>query len=726
MSLSRTEILLLAVCLGAALTGLWACAARLRPPTRLSYPPPPRASVVEDYHGVAVADPYRPLEDLDSPATRAWVQAEAALSRGYLDALAGRARIEARIGALYDFERIGIPFHQQGRYFYTSNSGREEQSVLLSTVDLAAAAGVALDPNALGAAAHAVVVGYVASRDARRLAYAVSNSGSDWREWRIRDLDSGRDLPDVLRHTKYYPPCFTPDGKGLYYSAFPAPPAGAELSSQDLGNALYYHALGSDAASDRRLLGDEAHPDWQYQPFLTPDGRWLVVLAAEGEVGDKARENVYLFDLATPAAAPIALTVGFEAAFVYVGADAGRLFFLSSLDAPQGRVLAVDPLHPERSNWREVIAPGEDAIDLSVAARSVTLVGHRLIVRTLHDAHSRVHLYTLEGTPQGEVQFPGAGAVAGFDGYPQDHETFYSYSSLVTPPTIYRYDLDNGSSSLWRAPQVAFDPQAFEQRQVFYRGKDGTRIPLLLAWRKGMRPQGNHPLLLYGYGGFGLSTLPTFDAARIAWLEMGGVFAMANIRGGGEYGEAWHRAGMRTHKQVVFDDFIAAAEWLIAQRYTSARRLAIYGRSNGGLLVGACVTQRPQLYGAAIAQVGVLDMLRFNRFGQGAGWEGDYGSPRDREEFQALYAYSPVHNVRDGTRYPATLVITGDHDTRVMPMHSFKFAAALQAAQAARAPVLLEVDTASGHGGGETVTQAVAQGADIYAFLAANLGVRMQ
>jgi prolyl oligopeptidase len=726
MSLSRTGILLLAICVAAALTGLWACAARLRPQTRLSYPPAPHGSVVEDYHGVAVADPYRPLEDLDSPATRAWVQAEAALSRGYLDALSGRARLEARIGALYDFERIGIPFHEQGRYFYTSNSGRLEQSVLLSTSELAAAADVALDPNALGAAAHAVVVGYVASRDARRLAYAVSNAGSDWREWRIRDLDSGGDLPDVLRHTKYYPPAFTPDGKGLYYSAFPAPPAGAELSTQDLGNALYYHALGSDAASDRRLLGDDAHPDWQYQPFLAPDGRWLVVLAAEGEVGDKARENVYLFDLANPAPAPIALAVGLEAAFVYVGADAGRLFFLSSLDAPRGRVLAVDPLHPERSNWREVIAQGDDAIDLSVAARSVTLVGHRLIVRTLHDAHSRVHLYALDGTPQGEVRFPGAGAVAGFDGHAPDHETFYSYSSLVSPPTIYRYDLDSGSSSVWRAPQVAFDPQAFEQRQVFYRGTDGTRIPLLLAWRKGMEPAGRHPLLLYGYGGFGLSTLPAFDPARIAWLEMGGVFAMANIRGGGEYGEAWHRAGMRTRKQVVFDDFIAAAEWLIAQRYTSAHRLAIYGRSNGGLLVGACVTQRPELYAAAVAQAGVLDMLRFNRFGQGAGWEGDYGSPRDREEFHALYAYSPVHNVRNGRRYPATLVITGDHDTRVMPMHSFKFAAALQAAQAARAPVLLEVDTASGHGGGETVTQAVAQSADIYAFLAANLGMRIE
>jgi prolyl oligopeptidase len=352
----------------------------------------------------------------------------------------------------------------------------------------------------------------------------------------------------------------------------------------------------------------------------------------------------------------------------------------------------------------------------------VTLVGHQLLVKTLHDAHSRVISYDLAGTMLREVAFPGPGSVTGFDGHAGDEETFYSFASVITPPTIYRYDLKSGASGVYHAPQVAFDPNAFEQRQVFYPGKDGTRIPMLLAFRKGVKlDSGANPVLLYGYGGFGLSMLPTFNAARIAWLEMGGVFAIANIRGGGEYGEAWHRQGMLTHKQVGFDDFIAAGEWLIAQRYTSRQRLAIYGRSNGGLLIGACLTQRPDLFAAAIPQVGVLDMLRFNRFGQGAGWEGDYGSPQDPQQFKALYAYSPVHNVHPGTRYPATLVITGDHDTRVMPMHSFKFAAALQAAQAGPAPVLLSVDLASGHGGGETVTQAIEQSADMYAFLIRNL-----
>jgi prolyl oligopeptidase len=371
-----------------------------------------------------------------------------------------------------------------------------------------------------------------------------------------------------------------------------------------------------------------------------------------------------------------------------------------------------------------VIAQGPDAIDLS--GRSVTLVGHRLIVRTLHDAHSRVLVYTLDGKLQREVSLPGPGTAGGFGGHAADRETFYSFSDLITPPTIYRYDLESGNSTVLRSPKVAFDPGAFEERQVFYPGKDGTRIPMLLAYRRGLKLDGNNPTLLYGYGGFGLSTLPSFNPARIAWLEMGGVFALANIRGGGEYGEAWHRQAIRTHKQVVFDDFIAAAEWLIAQRYTSVPRLAIHGRSNGGLLAGACLTQRPDLFGAAIVQVGVLDMLRFNRFGQGAGWEGDYGSPQDPQEFAALRAYSPVHNVHHGTHYPATLVITGDHDTRVMPMHSFKFAAALQAAQGGSAPVLLAVDLSSGHSGGETVTQAIEQSADAYAFLVQNLGMQSQ
>jgi len=707
------------VCLATAVALLSGPAPVVTASQRLTYPRAPRDGVVDEYHGTRVADPYRWLEDLDSPATRGWVHAEAQLTNAYLEAIPERARIRARVAQLYDFERTGVPFKAHGRYFFTSNSGHQEQSVLMSAKGLTEAPVVAVDPNALPSAGHPVVGGYVASRAADLLAYGVSYSGSDWTEWRIRDLSTGEDLPDVLRFTKYYPPVFTPDGKGLYYSAFPAPRAGAELSSQDLGNALYYHALGTPVTADRRVFGDGAHPDWQYEPFLTRDGRWLVVLAGEGEVGDKGRENLYLLDLQSATAQAVPVSVGFAAAFHYVGADADRLFFLTSLDAPNGRVVAVDPARPARANWQEVVPEGADAIDLG--GRSVTLVGHRLIVRTMHDAHSRVMTYALDGSTHREVALPGAGSVSGFGGEADERETFYSYTDLITPATVYRYDLDSGSSTVFHAPRVAFDPAAFEQRQVFYAGKDGTRIPLLLAYRKGLKLDGANPTLLYGYGGFGLSSLPSFNPGRIAWLEMGGVFAMANIRGGGEYGEAWHRQAIRTHKQVVFDDFIAAAEWLIGQRYTSAARLAIHGRSNGGLLVGACLTQRPDLFGAAIVQVGVLDMLRFNLFGQGAGWEGDYGSPQDPQQFRALYSYSPVHNVHRGTHYPATLVITGDHDTRVMPMHSFKFAAALQAAQAGEAPVLLAVDLASGHGGGETVTQAIGQSADIYAFLARNL-----
>jgi prolyl oligopeptidase len=719
MSLHRTELLLFGLCLVGAVVALWVWAPLSASPARIGYPPAPRGSVVDDYHGVRVADPYRWLEDLDSEATRAWLSAEAQLTRTYLEAIPQRRQIGARMGQLYDFEKTGIPFHEAGRYFYTSNSGRQEQSVLYSVSALGETAAITLDPNALPGADHPVVTGYVASRDARRLAYGSAPSGSDWTEWRLRDLTTGQDLPDILRFTKYYAPVFTPDGAGLYYSAFPAPPPGAELTTPDRDNAIYFHALGTAGTADRRVLGDRAHPDWQYQPHLTPDGRWLVVLAGEGQVGDKGREDVYLIDVSAAAPAVVPLVQGFEAAFRYIGADAGRLYFLTSLAAPNGRVLAVDPQRPARSAWQEVIAEGRDPID--VQGEGVTLVGHRLIVRTVHDAHSRVMTYGLDGAPHGEVSLPGRGSVAGFHGHPDDAETFYSFTDLVTPPAIYRYDLESGRSTLSSSPRVAFDPHAFEQRQVFYRSKDGTRIPLWLAYRKGLKLVGANPVLLYGYGGFGVSNLPSFNPARIAWMEMGGIFALANIRGGGEYGEKWHRQAIGTHRQVVYDDFIAAAEWLIAQHYTTTQRLAIHGRSNGGLLVGACLTQRPDLFGAAIAQVGVLDMLRFNRFGQGAGWEGDYGSPQDSSEFRALYAYSPAHNVHRGTHYPATLVVTGDHDTRVMPMHSFKFAAALQAAQAGPAPVLLAVDLSSGHSGGETITQAISQSADIYAFLAKNL-----
>jgi prolyl oligopeptidase len=687
----------------------------------LVYPSAPRGPTVDDYHGVKVADPYRGFEELDSPQTRAWVSAEATLTQGYFAAIPQRATLRERIAQLYDFERTGIPFAENGHYFYTDNSGQQNQSVLLTVSPLNGLPGVALDPNILPGAENPVVTGYVASRDATLLAYGVSLSGSDWTDWHIRNLVTGNDTAEVLRHTKYYRPVFTPDGRGLYYSAFPAPKAGEELSAADLGNAIYYHALGTSAAEDKRVYADAAHPQLQFEPYLSADGRWLVLMAGEGEVGDKGLEDLYLIDLKSPGAAPVQVAAGFTAAFEYAGSDAGLLYFLTSLSAPNGRVIAIDPLRPQRAHWQDVVPQGTDAIELG--AGSVSVVAHQLIVRSIHDAHARVARFGLDGSSRGEIALPGFGTALGFAGRADERETFYSFSDLISPPTVYRYDFASGTSSVFRTPRVAYDPHGFEQQQVFYPGKDGTRIPMLLAYAKGTALQGNNPLLLTGYGGFGISVLPRFDPATIAWLEHGGVLAIANIRGGGEYGETWHRQATLTHKQVVFDDFIAAAEWLIAGHYTSTPRLAIRGGSNGGLLVAACVTQRPELYGAAIAQVGVMDMLRFNRFGQGAGWEGDYGSPDDPQQFAALYAYSPVHNVRSGVRYPATLIVTGDHDTRVMPMHSFKFAAAMQAAQAGSAPVLLLVDVASGHGGGETVTQAIAQKPDMYAFLFRNLAM---
>ena len=691
------------------------------PPNVLKYPEAARGPVVNDYHGTKVADPYRWLEALDSPATKSWIKAENALTSGFVGALPMRKYLKARIGELYNFERFGLPFHAGNRFFYTLNYGLQNQSVLYKAEGPEGKPQVALDPNTLSKDGSLAVVDYQPSRDGRLLAYGVSVAGSDWHEWHIRDLETGKDLPDVIRHTKYYAPHFSLDGKQIYYSAFPAPAAGTELSAQDLGNAVYSHALGTPASADRKLLGFAAHKDWQYLVSLSEDGRWLIAAYGEGEVGDKGLEDLYLVDLKAtkPLAKPI--VQGFGAAYLYVGSDAGHLYILTTADAPRGKIVSLDP-QATTAELQTVVPEGSDAIDLTET--SVTLVGHRLIVRTIKDARSQVMSYGLHGEDRREVSLPGAGTASGLDGWASDGQTFYAFEDLITPRTIYAYDVRSGQSSVYRQPKVSFDASKFEQRQVFYPGKDGTRIPMQLVFRKGLHLDGTNPVLLYGYGGFGIPLLPTFEPARMAWLEAGGMYAIANIRGGGEYGEGWHRQAYREHKQVVFDDFIAAAEWLIAQKYTSASKLAIRGESNGGLLVGACLTQRPDLFGAVIAGVGVMDMLRFDLFGQGAGWTEEYGSPQNAADFPALYAYSPLHHIKASTKYPPTLIVTGDHDTRVMPLHSFKFAAALQAAQSGNAPILLYIEKSSGHGGGPTVTQAIDQNADIFAFLAKQLGMR--
>ncbi len=685
-----------------------------------SYPPAPRGEVVDDYHGVKVADPYRWLEQLDAADTRAWVAAEAKLTDSYLKKIPGRPAIKARLEQLLNYEKFGVPFRRGKRYFYSYNSGLQPQSVLYSAIGLDGTPSIAFDPNTLATNGSLAVVGYVASRDGALLAYGVSHGGSDWTDWHIRDLASGRDLPEVLRWTKYYAPSFTPDGKGIYYSAFPAPTAGEELRARDLNDAIYFHALGTPVAADRKLFFRADHPDWQFAPQLTRDGRWLVLRAGEGEVGDKGLENIYALDLLqkNPAATPLA--EGFDAGYHFIGADAGKFYFQTTLAAPRGRVIAIDPKNPNRAHWREIIPQAADTLDVDNG--SVSLVNHRLIARTLHDVCSEVKIFGLDGKLRREVALPGLGTVSGFGGEPDDEETFFNYTDLTTPSTIYRYDLKTGASKIYRAPKIAFDASQFESKQVFYPSKDGTRIPMFLVYKKSLKLDGANPTLLTGYGGFGISVLPRFDAARLLWLERGGIFASANLRGG-EYGDEWHRQAILNHKQIVFDDFIAAAEWLIAQKYTSPPKLAIQGGSNGGLLVGACAMQRPDLFGVVLASVGVMDMLRFNLWGQGAGWEGDYGDPQNAEDFKALYAYSPYHNVRLGTHYPAMFIVTGDHDARVMPAHSFKFAAALQAAQAGSAPILLRVQLAAGHGGGATTSQFISEKADTYAFLFANLGM---
>ena len=582
----------------------------------MDYPQARRDPALDDYNGVKVADPYRWLEKLDSAETRDWVRAEAELTDSYLAKIPIRDELKERLAALLNYEKFGMPFHKGHRYFYSHNSGLQQQSVLFVSDGLDGAPAVAFDPNTLSTNGSLAVVGYVASPDGGTLAYGVSHGGSDWTDWHFRDLASGKDLPDVLRWFKYYGPIFSTDGKAIYYSAFPAPAPGEELKVRDLGEAVFCHVLGTPQSADRKIYERPDHPDWQFEPHLTKDGRWLILRVGEGEVGDKGLENLYVLDLQSPGIISKPLAEGFNVNYIYIGDDQGLLYFQTTLEAPRGRVVAIAPAGGE---WKEVVPQGPDA--MNVDSGSVTLVDHQLIVRTLHDAASKVAIYGLDGHLRREIALPGPGSTGGFGGEPDDRETFYSFTDMATPTTIFRLNLETGASSVYRAPKMAFDTGLLETKQVFYPAKDGTKIPMSLVYEKGIKLDGTNPTLLYGYGGFGISVLPHFDATRLVWLERGGILAVANIRGGGEYGEEWHRQAIRAHKQIVFDDFISAAEWLIAQGYTSTPKLAIEGGSNGGLLIGACVTQRPDLYGAALAYVGVMDMLRFDQFGQGAdGW----------------------------------------------------------------------------------------------------------
>jgi len=686
----------------------------------LVYPPAPRAAVIDELHGVRVPDPFRPLEDLNAVETQAWVAAENRLTDAYFAKLAELPAFRARLAQLSSHEKYGLPRRRGDRFFWTHNNGKQDQDVLLTALRLDEAPTTLVDPNVLSPDGSLAFVGYAVSNDGRHFAYGLSIGGGDWRKWRLGSVElagKGTEAPEELEHIKYYAPTFSPDGKGVYYSRFPAPPPGREISETDHDCRVYYHAIGTPTSRDVVVYERPDHPSWQFDSIVTRDGHYLVTEVGDGEIGDRNQELLFYRDLLRPDAKPVALVDAFEAEFFFLGNDGPIFFVQTTLDAPTKRIVAIDTRSPGRGAWRTVIPAGVEAI------QSASLAGHQLIVTTLRDAHSAVTAYDLSGQKLREISLPGIGSVFGFGGAQDATTTYYLFTSFTVPGSIYQYDVASGQSVPWKAPSIPFDASRFETAQFFYPSKDGTKVPLFLISRKGLVRDGRNPTLLTAYGGGGWAWTPFFDPTFVPWLELGGVVVVANIRGGGEYGEAWHEAAVRTKRQVAMDDFAAAAEWLVASKVTSANRLGITGRSGGGLLVGAVLTQRPQLFGAAAPLAGVFDMVRFPLFGQGAGWQTEFGSPNDASEFAALYRYSPLHNIRPGTRYPATLVVTGDHDVRVAPLHSYKFAAALQAVQAGPAPVLLRVETLSGHGGGTTESSRVEQDAELLAFFAENLGL---
>jgi prolyl oligopeptidase len=678
--------------------------------TPLPYPDAPRVDQVDDYFGTLVPDPYRWLEDVDSPQTRQWIDAQNALTESVLETVPLRAAIRARLTEVWDYERRGVPERAGELYAYFRNTGLQNQAVLYVTRDLAEPGRVLLDPNTLSPDGTVALSNTSFSVDGTRLAYSVSASGSDWQEWRVRDVASGADLPDIVRWSKFSGASWRQDGSGFYYSRYDEPASESKYKDANYFHKVYFHRIGTPQSTDLLVYERSDRKDWNFAATATEDGRYLVIDANRGSAPENA---IFVKDLSVDGSIVELIPDG-DARYGYLGNDGTTFYFVTTKDAARSRIVALDLR--ERS-MREIVPETGDRLD------SASLFGDRIVASYLRDARAEVMVYSLTGAELSEVALPGLGSVVGFGGKRTVRETFYAYTSYTEPTTIYRYDIGGGLSTRVFVPQIRMDSSAFESEQVFYHSKDGTRIPMIVTSKKGTPRDGTAPAILYGYGGFDISLTPAFSSAVLVWLELGGIFAVANIRGGGEYGEAWHQAGSKERKQNVFDDFIAAAEYLIGEKWTSPAKLAIQGGSNGGLLVGACMTQRPELFGAVVAAVAVMDMLRFQRFTIGWAWKSDYGSSDDADEFHTLLAYSPYHNIRPGVSYPATFITTGDHDDRVFPAHSFKFAAALQHAQGGAAPILLEVETKAGHGAGKPTAKLIDEVVDRYAFLAMVLGM---
>ncbi len=689
-----------------------------------AYPAAPPVDQVDDYHGTPVADPWRWLEDLDSPATREWVRAQNRLTRSQLGQLPGRAHFSASLRRLLDHERQGVPRRENGVYAYAWNPGQAEQDVLRITRDLADPGTVLVDPMVVRADGTVSLGSFELSPDGTRLAYGLSDGGSDWRTWRVRDVATGGDLPAVIAGTKFTGVSWARDGSGFYYSRYPRKADGSYDDGQQV--AVYFHVPGTDPAGDERIYAVTDHPTRDPYATVSRDGRLLVLLIQDGFLTN----GLYYqrLDAGRPSGPVVRLLDDWAARYEFLGNDGNTLYIQTTRDAPRGRIVAIDLTRPAPLDWVTVVPEGDLAIE------AATLAGGRLLVQYIRDARAELVRYGLGGEPLGSVALPGAGTVDSLSGELAETGAFFRYSDFTTPRQVYRLDAATGElaavGALAGAATRVVDSSAYVTEQIFYASPDGTRIPLFIVRRADLDPGVPHPTVLYGYGGFGVSLLPAWSASRLAWVEAGGIYVQANLRGGGEYGEAWHVAGTRLNKQNVFDDFIAAAEWLIDTGVTTSAQLAIWGGSNGGLLVGAALNQRPELFAAAVPAVGVMDMLRYQTASLNARkWSSDYGLSEDAAEFAVLRAYSPYHNLRPGYCYPATLVQADANDDRVVPWHSYKYAAALQAAQSREegcaTPVLIRIETRSGHGAGASLSKIVGEYADQWAFVAAATGLEV-
>lgn len=670
------------------------------------YPPAPRGSVVDDYHGTRVPDPYRWLEDDSSPETKAWVDAQNRLFRGFVDAGPLRDGIKARLERLENYPKISLPWKKGGRYFFHRNDGLQNHYVFHRMDRLGGEPKVVLDPNLLSEDGTVAVTGWHLSHDSSLLAYATSASGSDRQEMRIRRVDTGEEFPEILRHCKFTGAAWKHDNSGFYYNRYPAPGT-VPPEDENRHCKLYWHASGTPQEEDVLVYERPDDPDLMFGPSITEDGRYLLLHLSRGT----APTNAVYYRPADSDGDFVRLLDEFDAGYWFVHNVGPVFYFNTDLDAPRRRVIAIDINAPEKTRWREVLPEREEPLS------GCSIIDGKLVAVHMSDACDRAAVYSLDGGFIRSIELPAPGVFGGPVGRHDEPEMFYEFSSFIHPPTQYRYDMRTGKAEVFRECEVDVDPSRYETKQVFFASKDGTRVPMFLAHRKGLELDGSNPTLLYGYGGFQATMQPCFSAWTTVWYDAGGVFAMACLRGGCEYGEDWHRAGMFEKKQSVFDDFIAAGEWLIANGYTSNSRLAIEGGSNGGLLVAACMTQRPELFGAVVAAVPLTDMLRFHKFTVGHFWTTEYGNAEESaEQFRYIHAYSPYHRVKVGTAYPPTLVTTADTDDRVVSLHGKKFAAALQAADAGPGPVFIRIETKAGHGGGKPLGKMIDEEADTYAF----------